>query len=153
MAACDAWKIDPTCESTSTHDCSSLGDPIEGFKPKIGERIAACAVKRPVTRGTGCKAPDWHRCIRDAVDTACIEPAMTAECERIVAGCKKRGAQTTFSVEQCAKIASSMGPKLREWALQTMSGRTITGTPMAEGCTLQYITVYQPWPKNWWTGR
>lgn len=27
------------------------------------------------------------------------------------------------------------------------------GAFLALGCTLQYITVYQPWPKNWWTGK
>lgn len=154
--ACDRWDLDPTCESADRlreEQCTSMGDPVKGFKPKVAENIAACVTKRRVTHATGCRGADMHRCIRDAVDKACVEPEMTAECERIVDKCTRRGRGLTFTVEQCAKIASSMGPELRDWALRTMGGDHFDGTPMAEGCTLQYITVYQPWPKNWWTGR
>lgn len=155
-ALCDKWKVDPTCESGDTEkdQCKSLwGSRQKSFKPKVAENIVDCMVKRPYTKATGCRHVDMHKCIRDAVDKACVEPAMTAECERIVAKCRARRVPLTFTVEQCAKIASSMGPELRDWATRTMAGEHWDGSPMAEGCTLQYITVYQPWPKNWWTGK
>ncbi len=156
MEACERWDLDPTCESADRlreEQCTSMGDPVKGFKPRVAEHIAECVTKRRVTQATGCRGADMHRCIRDAVDKACVEPEMTAECERIVERCTQSGRGLTFTVEQCAKIASSMGPELREWALRTMGGEHFDGTPTAEGCTLQYVTVYQPWPKNWWTGR
>ena len=109
--------------------------------------------KKPVLRATGCKHPDMHKCIRDAVDTVCIDPAMTARCEKLIGACQARRARVTFTVEQCAKIATSTRGELRSWALDTMAGLQGDGTPMAEGCTLQYVTVYQPWPANWWTGK
>lgn len=155
-ALCDSWKVDPTCESggTEKEQCKRLwADRQKGFKPRVAENVVACMTKRPLTKATGCKYPDMHKCIRDAVDKACVEPEMTSECERIVAKCKARGRGLTFTVDQCAKIASSMGPELRDWATRTMGGDHWDGSPMAEGCTLQYITVYQPWPKNWWTGK
>ena len=155
-AWCGGWKVDPTGESGAYEiaGCKRLwGDRQKSFKPRVAENIVACMTKRPYTKATGCKPADMHKCIREAVDKACIEQEMTAECERIVAKCKARGRGLTFTVEQCAKIASSMGPELRDWATRTMGGDHFDGTPMAEGCTLQYITVYQPWPKNWWTGK
>lgn len=161
LAACDTWKIDPTCESGGPRDeCTSLldmhssarspdGEP-EGFQPRVAEAIATCMAKKPVTRATGCKRPDMHKCIRDAVDTVCIDPAMTTRCEKLISACHARHAKVTFSTEQCAKIATSTRGALRDWALDAMGGVHHDGTPMGEGCTLQYVTVYQPWPANWW---
>jgi len=164
LVACANWKIDPTCESADSarDDCTTLiemgggrrnkapgGEP-EGFQPRVAERIAQCMTAKPLTRATGCKRPDMHKCIREAVDTVCVHPDMTQACETIVAECNQRGRKPTFSVAQCARIATSTRGPLRDWALQAMSGHHFDGTPMGEGCTLQYITVYQPWPKNWW---
>jgi hypothetical protein len=157
LAACDAWKVDPTCESGGPRDeCTSLMSgtaPDDGFQPRVAEKVAACMTAKPVTRSTGCKRPDMHKCIREGVDSVCIDPAMTAACEKLTTACKGRGHTPTFTVEQCARIATSTRGSMREWALEVMSGLHHDGTPMGEGCTLQYVTVYQPWPKNWWTGR
>ena len=91
-----------------------------------------------------------HTCIRDAVDTVCVEPEMKAACEKRVAACAARKAPLTFSVDECARIASSTRGPMRDWALDAMSGLDATGSPTREGCTLEHVTVYQPWPKNWW---
>ncbi|MBX3230619.1 MAG: hypothetical protein KIT84_00265 [Labilithrix sp.] len=162
LAACTAWTVDPSCESGGPRsECTSLldmggkssrGEP-EGFQPRVAEKIAACMTAKPVVRATGCKRPDMHKCVRAGVDAVCIEPEMKEACEKIVESCKTRRAPPTFTVEQCAKIASATRGSLRDWALEKMAGRHSDGTPMAEGCTLEYVTVYQPWPRNWWTGK
>jgi hypothetical protein len=77
---------------------------------------------------------------------------MAEACAKRVAACEARGATLTFSVEQCARIASSVQGSMRDWALEAMSGLDGGGHPTREGCTLEYVTVYQPWPKNWWGG-
>ncbi len=94
-----------------------------------------------------------HACIREAVDTVCVEPEMIPACEKSVAACTARKAPLTFSVSECARIASSTRGPMREWALEARSGLDSMGTPTREGCTLQYVTVYQPWPKNWWAAK
>lgn len=164
LAACDTWKVDPTCESGGPRrECTSLldmqssaprsdGEP-EGFQPRVAQAIASCMTKKPVTRVTGCKLPDMHKCIREGVDTVCIEPEMTARCEKLIHACQARHARVTFTAEQCAKIATATRGELRSWALEAMSGLDAHGSPTAEGCTLQYVTIYQPWPANWWTGK
>jgi len=162
LAACDSWKVDPTCESggprsqcTDLLDMSSggkSGGP-EGFQPRVAQEIAKCMTVKPVTRATGCKVPDMHKCIRAGVDVVCIDPAMTTRCEALSSACSRRGRTPSFTVEQCAKIATATRGSLREWALSAMSGMHEDGTPMGEGCTLEYVTVYQPWPRNWWTGK
>jgi hypothetical protein len=158
LEACKRWKVDPTCESADSTPrmCTGLMDygqhDGEGFQPRVAAMVAACMVKVPNVK-PACRYPDMHRCIRDAVDLVCVEPAMVAACERAVAECHGRGATPTFTVAQCAKIASATRGRMREWALRVMSGHYPAGQIDPDGCNLQAVTVYQPWPKNWWTGK
>jgi hypothetical protein len=145
VAVTKAWNIDPTCESAEDvrYSVARFGDQ-KFFKPRVSQSLAECMARTPFVKATRCKipdGPDWRKCIKEAVDKACIEPAMLGECERIVADCKTERKPVTFTVEQCARLASATRD-LRTISLREMRGIGANGVPRKEGCTMKYAAIY-----------
>lgn len=145
LAVCAQWRVDPTCESAGEQirECRTLYEagPYGGFKPRVAQAVAECWANQPVKR-PACKV-NKGRCIRAAVDTACVDPAMQKKCDDLLAECQRKGKRVKYTREQCEKILSSVVGQAQRDAMDALA-------PMNEGCVLDYVLPYYPYNRQWW---
>lgn len=145
LAVCNQWRIDPTCESSGEQlrECRTLYEKggYGGLKPRVAQAAAECWAQTPM-RSPACKA-NKGRCIRNAVDTACVEPEMRQKCDDLLAECRRRGKRIRYTREQCEKILSATVGQARQDAITALS-------PMNEGCVLDFVLPYYPYNRQAW---
>jgi hypothetical protein len=138
LDACRRIKLPPpTCEDRTelVDQCQSLFEgrvvavdggtrawkPTEGFAPRVAERIAEC-IARESQKPHGCEDPykKVSACVRRAVAEVCIDPAMLARCDTILAACAAANAKPTYTRERCAQVLSSLIGTDRHMAEMTL---------------------------------
>ncbi|CAN5535320.1 hypothetical protein BH09MYX1_BH09MYX1_41120 [soil metagenome] len=96
----------PQCESfvDTKADCSRFA---KGFKPKVAQRAVACFLSKSGTKEV-CDFTLSQKCAVEAVQEACIDPAVGTQCDSIMANCGGRRGRAGLTRIDCMHALSGL---------------------------------------------
>jgi hypothetical protein len=134
-------RVSPVCEGLR-EECMGLTVQL---RPRVAQAFAECMAK---SHGKSCRSRALGACMRAAVEGSCADPEATKTCEGLMAGCRAKGREPKYTLDQCAKILSATAPDAEgDW--RTVDEERMGVGPSAESCSLEYVLPYQPWGFSW----
>jgi hypothetical protein len=133
-------RVSPTCEGLR-EECSSLA---EDLVPRVAEQWAECfaAAKQ------ACRPRSLGACMQAAVERACVEPGAADTCKMLMKACDAAGTPPRYTLEQCAKVVSTVKPDGPGHWKQIDEERMGPGAPK-DACSLEHVLPYQPYGFMW----